>query len=120
MKASVTNPYKNYWSASVTLGNDINGTGDTIEKAYNDLTNRIWFSPYLFSKFMKKTESIDDDFCGANSQYRLEDKSVEQPSVSVQEAAEHYRKVECGADKTERYLEKAFIAGAEWQKQQAK
>lgn len=52
MKASVTNPYKKYWSASVTLGNDVNGTGNTIEKAYKNLTKKIWESPYLFSKFL--------------------------------------------------------------------
>lgn len=42
INASVTNPYKKYWSASVTLcGMDINGIGGSIEKAYNDLTCNI-------------------------------------------------------------------------------
>jgi hypothetical protein len=42
MKASVTNPYKKYWSASVTIfGMDVNGIGSTIEKAYCDLTANL-------------------------------------------------------------------------------
>lgn len=42
MKASVTNPHKRYWSASVTIcGMDVNGMGDTIEKAYCDLTSNL-------------------------------------------------------------------------------
>lgn len=45
--ASVTNPYKKYWSASVTLGMDVNGTGSTIERAYNALTDRIFNSKYF-------------------------------------------------------------------------
>jgi hypothetical protein len=46
-KASVTNPYKKYWSASVTIGGmDVNETGDTIEKAYNALTDRLFNSNY--------------------------------------------------------------------------
>lgn len=39
MKAAVINPYKKYWSASVTIcGMDVNGQGNSIEKAYCDLT----------------------------------------------------------------------------------
>lgn len=45
--SSVTNPYGKYWSASVTLGYDYNGEGDTIEKAYNDLTDRIMGSVHI-------------------------------------------------------------------------
>lgn len=42
MKATVTNPNKKYWSASVTiLGMDVNGQGATIEKAYCDLTANL-------------------------------------------------------------------------------
>jgi hypothetical protein len=48
--ASVTNPYKKHWSASVTLGMDVNGTGSTIEKAYNALTDRIFKSSYFKSE----------------------------------------------------------------------
>jgi hypothetical protein len=45
--ASVTNPSKRYWSASVTLGGmDINGNGYTIEKAYKELTKYILGSTY--------------------------------------------------------------------------
>lgn len=50
-KAAVTNPYKKYWSASVTLGSDINGIGDTIQKAYEDLYKQISESEYLFQKY---------------------------------------------------------------------
>lgn len=42
MKASVTNPNKKYWSASVTIcGMDINGQGSSIEKAYCDLVSNL-------------------------------------------------------------------------------
>lgn len=42
MKATVTRPTKNIWSASVTiLGYDENGMGATIERAYNDLTDHL-------------------------------------------------------------------------------
>jgi hypothetical protein len=51
--ASVTNPYKKYWSASVTLGLDINGTGSSIEKAYNSLTDRIFNSKPLKTELAK-------------------------------------------------------------------
>jgi hypothetical protein len=38
MKASIANPHKKYWRASVTIcGIDVNGMGSTIEKAYCDL-----------------------------------------------------------------------------------
>lgn len=48
--ASVTKPYDREWSVSVTLVSDINETADTIEKAYNKLTERIYLSPYLNNK----------------------------------------------------------------------
>jgi hypothetical protein len=42
MKASVTRPDKNYWSASVTIcGMDVNAYGSTIEKAYCALTTNL-------------------------------------------------------------------------------
>lgn len=42
MKAAITNPYKKYWSASVTIcGMDVNGQGSTIEKAYCDLASNL-------------------------------------------------------------------------------
>lgn len=51
-KAAVTNPYKKYWSASVTLGGmDINGQGATIEKAYQGLTDIIENSKYYLEQF---------------------------------------------------------------------
>lgn len=43
----VNNPYKKYWSAAVTIGYDYYGKGDTIEQAYNDLTDYIMKSPYI-------------------------------------------------------------------------
>lgn len=53
-KATVTNPYKKYWSASVTLGGmDINGEGDTIEKAYQMLTAFIAASKYYSKELFK-------------------------------------------------------------------
>jgi hypothetical protein len=53
-KASVTNPNKDYWSASVTLGGmDYNGFGSTIEKAYNNLTADIVTSKYKMKQFNK-------------------------------------------------------------------
>lgn len=42
MKASITNPHKKYWSASVTIcGMDVNGQGNSIEKAYKDLAANL-------------------------------------------------------------------------------
>lgn len=42
MNAAVTRPTKNIWSVSVTiLGYDENGTGASIERAYNDLTDHL-------------------------------------------------------------------------------
>jgi len=55
-KASVTNPYGKYWSASVTLKMDINGTGPTIEKAYQSLTELIYTSPYYKTLFTSLQE----------------------------------------------------------------
>lgn len=48
--AKVTNPYKKYWSASVSIGYDYNETGDTIERAYINLTDRIFKSPFIMSQ----------------------------------------------------------------------
>lgn len=51
-KAVVTSPFMNYWSVSVTLGGmDINGTGDTIEKAYNALVVEIITSKSRLKSF---------------------------------------------------------------------
>lgn len=52
-KASVTRPYGKYYSASVTLGMDINETGATIEEAWNKLTNTIFNSSYRMEIFTK-------------------------------------------------------------------
>ena len=42
LKARTSNPYGRYWSAYTTLcGMDINGEGQTIEDAYNALTDVI-------------------------------------------------------------------------------
>lgn len=52
VKAKVSNPYGKYWSASTTLaGMDINGVGETIEDAYNCLTDLIF-------KYAHYTEAI--------------------------------------------------------------
>lgn len=49
--AAVTNPYKREtWYASVTIVNDYNGSGKSIEKAYNDLTDKIYGSPHIMAK----------------------------------------------------------------------
>lgn len=46
----VNNPYKKYWSAAATIGGyDYYGKGDTIEKAYNDMTDQIMKSPHIMS-----------------------------------------------------------------------
>jgi hypothetical protein len=58
MGSAVTCPYRKYWSASVTLaGMDINGTGDTIQKAYKNLQDQIESSKTYFTAFanLKKT-----------------------------------------------------------------
>lgn len=55
--STVTNPYKRYWSASVTLHMDINGTGDTIEKAYLSLTKLIYTSPYYKTLIIEKLKT---------------------------------------------------------------
>lgn len=60
LKSHLTNPYKKYWSASVTLGGmDVNGTGNTIEKAYISLTKRITESPYLSKALQKLLSPFD-------------------------------------------------------------
>ena len=49
--ASVTNPYKKkWWYASVTIGYDYNEKGETIEKAYQALTDYIFKSPNIMCK----------------------------------------------------------------------
>lgn len=50
MNAHVNNPYKKYWSASVTIGYDYYGKGKTIEEAYNDMTDQIFKSPYIMAQ----------------------------------------------------------------------
>ena len=52
--ASVTRPTKNIWSASVTLGYDINGVGASIEKAYLDLVDEIQEDSALTERLRKK------------------------------------------------------------------
>ena len=52
MKAVVSNPYDRYWSASVTIGYDLYGKGETIEGAYNDLTDHIFGSNFLKIKLV--------------------------------------------------------------------
>lgn len=42
--AGYTNPYGKYWSAYTSFGYDINGTGTTLEKAYQALTDEIFNS----------------------------------------------------------------------------
>lgn len=56
IKSHVGNPYGKYWSASVTLGSDLYGEGDTIEDAYNDLTDQIFKSPH-YSNILKNNSS---------------------------------------------------------------
>jgi len=65
--ASITRPYKpgwkkilksdqRAWSASVTIGGmDINRIGDTIEEAYNSLTELIFNSKYHLDNFPSTT-----------------------------------------------------------------
>lgn len=49
--ATVTNPHnKELWYASVTISYDYNGSGTSIEKAYNALTDRIFKSPAIMAK----------------------------------------------------------------------
>lgn len=46
--AGVTNPYKKkWWWASVTIGYDYAERGETIEKAYNALVDKIFTSPFI-------------------------------------------------------------------------
>lgn len=53
--ASVTKPYDKEWSVSVTLNcYDYNEYGETIEKAYRKLTDRIFNSKYLKDCFIKQ------------------------------------------------------------------
>lgn len=64
MKSKVNNPYGKYFSAAVTLGMDIYGEGDTIEKAYNDLTDQIFNSPYKTEILANSTsfKALNPDF----------------------------------------------------------
>ena len=56
----ITNPYKkNKVFASVTLGNDINGEGNTIEGAYMALTERIIASKYLSDILIESSSYIN-------------------------------------------------------------
>lgn len=49
--AGITNPHdKDLWYASVTIGYDYNGSGTSIEKAYNALTDRIFKSPTIMAQ----------------------------------------------------------------------
>ena len=48
--AHVNNPYKKSWTAAVTIGYDYYGEGDTIEQAYNDMTDQIFKSPPIMAK----------------------------------------------------------------------
>lgn len=50
LHSKVTNPNKKYFSASVTISYDYNGEGDTIEKAYEALTDRIYKSKSIMYK----------------------------------------------------------------------
>ncbi len=57
IKSKITNPYGRYWSASTTLcGMDINGEGQTIEDAYNALTDVI-FKSRLYSAAIQQLSS---------------------------------------------------------------
>ena len=50
-KAGVTNPYKKkWWYASVTIGYDYAEKGETIEQAYNALTDMIFKSPFIMAQ----------------------------------------------------------------------
>lgn len=51
LHSAVTNPYKREtWYASATIGYDYNGSGKSIEEAYNSLTDEIFNSPYILGK----------------------------------------------------------------------
>jgi hypothetical protein len=54
IKATTNNPYGKYWSAFTTIGGmDINGEGQTIEEAYNGLTDVIFNSKYLSQRIQR-------------------------------------------------------------------
>ncbi len=62
--AKVTNPYrKKWWYASVTIGYDYNEKGETIERAYQNLADFIFKSPFImcqlsdFESFRKIVKS---------------------------------------------------------------
>jgi len=55
--SAVNNPHKKYWSAAVTIGYDYYGKGDTIEQAYNDMTDQIFKSPPIVNK-LKEFDSF--------------------------------------------------------------
>lgn len=48
--AAVTKPYDGVWYAAVTIGYDYNGAGESIEKAYNKLTDKIFNSPFIMAQ----------------------------------------------------------------------
>ncbi len=49
-ESAVNNPYKKSWTAAITIGGyDYYGEGNTIEAAYEDMTNQIMKSPYIVS-----------------------------------------------------------------------
>lgn len=49
--AKVTNPYKKkWWYASVSIGYDYNEKGESIEKAYNKLTDHIFKTPFIMAQ----------------------------------------------------------------------
>ncbi len=51
--AKVHNPYKKYWSAAVTIGYDYYGKGNTIERAYNDIVDKIMKSPFIMAQLVQ-------------------------------------------------------------------
>ena len=59
LKAKVNKPYNKQWNAHTTLHMDIQEYGDTIEEAYNNLTDRICASDFLYSK-LEKMPSFND------------------------------------------------------------
>lgn len=49
--AKVTNPYKReWWYASVSIGYDYSKKGETIEKAYQALTDHIFKTPFIMAQ----------------------------------------------------------------------
>jgi len=49
--SKVTNPYKKkWWYASVTIGYDYNEKGESIEKAYINLVELIFSTPFIMNQ----------------------------------------------------------------------